>query len=181
MPCFCISSWNYYFNLTLALNCCLALAAAPNLLDEGTRKLFATISDNLDMKSLQGFIVYRKSVELLALITRLLDALPKGNAALADQLRRSSLSIPLNIAEGAGKMSLVDRRRYFSTARGSAFETYAILDACEVMALSEPALLGTGRALLEQIVAMLTVLTGQAPPQKQKKIDHGHAGVQRQV
>ena len=77
-------------------------------------------------------------------------------------------------------MSLVDRRRYFSSARGSAFETYAILDACEIMALSEPALLGPGRALLEEIVAMLTVLTGKASP-KQKTIDHGHAVVQRQV
>lgn len=114
------------------------------------------------MDSLEKFVVYRKAVELLALITQIVDVLPRGNATLLDQLRRSSLSIPLNIAEGAGKMSLRDRQRYFSIARGSAFETYAILDACKVMKLVDSLLLVKGQGLLTEIVAMLTSLTGQA-------------------
>lgn len=133
------------------------------------------------MRSLEGFVVYRKSLEFLALAVKLIEELPKGNATLSDQLRRSSLSIPLNIAEGAGKMSLPDKQRYFSTARGSAFEAYATLDACQVMALTNLSVLTQGRSLLQEIVAMLTTLTGQARKSKEKKLGHGHAGVQGHV
>ena len=130
------------------------------------------------MKSLEGFAVYRKAIEFLGLASNILDALPRGNATLADQLRRCSLSIPLNIAEGAGKVSLRDRQRYFSIARGSSFEAYAILDACQIVALSDPVLSAKGRALLREIVAMLTVLTGQAHNSKSGKGGQGQAEVQ---
>ena len=45
-----------------------------------------------------------------------------------DQWLRASQSIPLNIAEGNGKASKNDRRRYFEIARGSALECAAIQD-----------------------------------------------------
>lgn len=49
--------------------------------------------------------VYQCAIEFLAVSALIVDALPKGNAILADQLKRAALSIPLNIAEGAGKPS----------------------------------------------------------------------------
>jgi four helix bundle protein len=45
-----------------------------------------------------------------------------------DQFARASFSIILNIAEGSGKFSKLDRRNYFITSRGSVFECVAILD-----------------------------------------------------
>ena len=45
-----------------------------------------------------------------------------------DQLTRASHSIPLNIAEGSGKFSSLDRKNYFTTARASVFECASILE-----------------------------------------------------
>jgi four helix bundle protein len=45
-----------------------------------------------------------------------------------DQFGRASFSIILNVAEGSGKFSKLDRRNYFIVSRGSVFECVAILD-----------------------------------------------------
>lgn len=47
---------------------------------------------------------------------------------VVDQLNRASLSIILNIAEGSGKFSNADRKKFFIIARASIFECVAILD-----------------------------------------------------
>ena len=49
--------------------------------------------------------------------------LPKQeNYALADQIRRSAISIPSNIAEGYGRTSQRDYVRFLAIARGSSYE-----------------------------------------------------------
>ena len=46
---------------------------------------------------------------------------------LMEQWKRSSLSILLNLAEGAGRMSEQDKKNFFTIARGSVYESVAIL------------------------------------------------------
>ena len=100
--------------------------------------------------------VYQLAVRFLPLAAQIADALPQRYGGLADQLRRASLSIPLNIAEGSGKTTGPDQRRFYAIARGSAMECGAIADACSALAVIE-----TGRAdeadqLLTSVVRMLS-------------------------
>ena len=47
---------------------------------------------------------------------------------IISQIRRAALSVHLNIAEGCSRKSLVERKRFFEIARGSAIEVDAALD-----------------------------------------------------
>ena len=102
--------------------------------------------------------VYNLSLDFLVLTERLITALPRGRAHLADQLTRASLSIVLNIAEGAGKVSAGDKRRYYLSARGSATESAALLDVYLRLALATIEDHDSGKATLVRIVSMLVKL-----------------------
>jgi len=53
--------------------------------------------------------VYKCSIRFVAQALKVIGSMPQGQGALVDQLRRASVSIPLNIAEGSGRMSSADQ------------------------------------------------------------------------
>ena len=65
---------------------------------------------------------YNSTVSKTVLFSGLLDSTTKN------QLRRASLSIVLNIAEGTSRFSKPDRRNFCVIARGPVFECVAIFD-----------------------------------------------------
>ena len=83
---------------------------------------------------------------------------------LRDQLERASLGVVLNVAEGAGRRSGPDRRRFYEMARGSATESAAIIDVLRVRALAAPGPCDEARGLAVRVVQMLTKLAG--PPRE---------------
>ena len=100
--------------------------------------------------------VYQRAVEFLGLSVTIISDLPRGLGFLADQLKRAALSIPANIAEGAGRLTSADRRRHYGIARGSAMECVAILDAFRAHGVGNAQALAAGRSQLFEIVCMLT-------------------------
>lgn len=100
--------------------------------------------------------VYRCSIEFLAIAMAIVDALPRGHASLADQLKRGAMSVPLNIAEAAGKPTTADKKRFSGMARGSAMECGAILDVCSVLGVAGRQEIEQGKRLLVRVVSMLT-------------------------
>jgi four helix bundle protein len=71
--------------------------------------------------------VYQKSMAFVEGLLPLLDQAPKGHSIILDQLRRASMSIPSNLAEGLGRWHKGDRKQFFWIARGSANECVVYL------------------------------------------------------
>jgi four helix bundle protein len=100
--------------------------------------------------------IYRRSMQLVEIARDTQDQLPTGYAFLADQLRRAASSIPLNFAEGCGKSTPRDRRRYFHSARASAYEVAAILDVAQRFGVIDANLHTEGKEACDHIAAMLS-------------------------
>jgi four helix bundle protein len=102
--------------------------------------------------------VYHLALDFLVFANDVIEALPRGRSHLADQFTRASTSILLNLAEGAGRLSKPDKRRYYLTARGSATESAALLDVCLRLKLLDEVGHKAGKQRLVRIVSMLIKL-----------------------
>ena len=69
-----------------------------------------------------------------------------------------ALDFLANLAEGAGKHSKPDKRRYYVTARGSATESAALLDICVRLELLDDGGHKAGKEMLVRVVSMLIKL-----------------------
>jgi four helix bundle protein len=97
-------------------------------------------------------------VDFLAVAVEVVRDVPRGHGPILDQLQRAATSIPLNIAEAAGRTGVADAARGYAIARGSAMECAAVLDALRVLGVINADRYRRGTELLERIVAMLTKL-----------------------
>lgn len=77
--------------------------------------------------ALENFKTYQLAVKNYQTLEKL--PLPRH---LKDQLLRASSSIALNLAEGSGKFSKKDQRRFYTIAYGSLQETMAIIQLARV-------------------------------------------------
>ena len=57
---------------------------------------------------------------------------PRGYGYMVDQLRRAMSSVVLNLAEGNGRRSPTERKRYFEISRASLAEVSACIDLIRV-------------------------------------------------
>ena len=101
----------------------------------------------------ESLIVYHMALKFHTAAMTLLP--PRGYPNLRDQLERASLSVVLNIAEGAGRQSLPDRRKFFTIAMGSLLESGAILDVLRKRRLADPTRCRNGRHYLICLAGML--------------------------
>jgi four helix bundle protein len=118
--------------------------------------------------------VYRTAIEYVGWAYRFCEGL-KGHRNAREQLLRASQAIPLNIAEGNGKATDGDRRRYFEIARGSALECGAIQDVLEECGALSPQENFAKKLLLDRIVAMLTRLGQRGYSVREDQADY-HGG-----
>lgn len=103
--------------------------------------------------------VWQKSMDLTEEIYRLVKKLPKEETyALSDQMRRSVVSIPSNIAEGQGRNSNNEFRNFLSFANGSLSELETQLLICVRLGYLSDADIKTALSLSNEIDRMLSAL-----------------------
>lgn len=86
------------------------------------------------MKDYRSLQVWQRSHQLTLTVYGLTKRFPKEELfGLTSQLRRASSSIPANIAEGCGRDSDAELKRFIGIAHGSASELeYFLLLSCEL-------------------------------------------------
>ena len=113
----------------------------------------------MDAKSYRDLLVWQKAMLAAKMVYLLIKRLPQEELfALSNQIRRSAISIPSNIAEGQARNSTKEFLQFLSIAKGSKAELETQLILCvEINYLSNndvyPIL-----ALLEEIGKMLNAL-----------------------
>jgi four helix bundle protein len=75
------------------------------------------------MRKYKDLIIWQRSVELSATIYKITADFPhEEKYGLISQMRRSSVSVPSNIAEGSGRSSDKEFKRFLEIAYGSLYE-----------------------------------------------------------
>ena len=75
------------------------------------------------MNNYKELKVWQKSMELVEIVYKLTSTFPKEEKyGLTSQIQRSSISIPSNIAEGAGRNSDKEFRNFLGVANESSNE-----------------------------------------------------------
>lgn len=74
----------------------------------------------MTIKTFREIIAWQKAHELTLYIYKLTDSFPKNEIfCLTNQMRRSAISIPSNIAEGFRRNSIKDSLHFYNIAQGS--------------------------------------------------------------
>ena len=80
------------------------------------------------MFDFQNLDVYGKAKKLNKEVLNFLKENKQIDSYVRDQLKRASISIVINIAEGSGKFSKADKRNFYTIARGSVYECVSLLE-----------------------------------------------------
>lgn len=86
----------------------------------------------MKVKSYEDLVAWQRAMELAKRVYEVQRQLPKEEVyGLGDQIRRAVVFVPSNIAEGFGRGSDTEFKRFLAIARGSLFEVKTQLQLAE--------------------------------------------------
>jgi four helix bundle protein len=90
---------------------------------KATRQQGSKVSIMSQVNSYRDLIVWQKAMNLVTEVYSISQSFPSSEMyGLTSQIRRCAVSIPSNIAEGYGRHSTADYRRFLQISVGSLFE-----------------------------------------------------------
>ena len=117
-----------------------------------------------DMENTEGFgyrklIAYQKAKEVVKRTYKLLKKFPKEEQyAMCDQLRRASISITSNIAEGMNRYSVKDKNHFLEMAYGSLMEVSSQFEIAEELGYINNADRQNMDVLIDEVAMRCTML-----------------------
>lgn len=110
-------------------------------------------------QDVHNLIVWQRAIELTVCIYKLTRKLPKAEIyGLSSQMRRASVSVASNIAEGRGRLGPMEFRHFLGLAQGSLFELRTQLIVAKRLGLAEVESLNEAETLSAETSKMLISL-----------------------
>jgi four helix bundle protein len=114
------------------------------------------------VRSFRDLLVWQKSMDLTLVIYRLTQKFPREEVyGLTSQLRRCSVSIPSNIAEGQGRLNTREFKQFLGIARGSNCELQTQLEIARRLGLGDLKLIHEAEGLAHEIGRMIFTILGK--------------------
>ncbi len=103
--------------------------------------------------------VWQQSIQLIVYIYKLTQNFPNYELyGLISQMRRAAISISSNIAEGASRSNIKDRRRFYEIARSSLVELDTQLEIAKQLGYCNERELEIIEAEMQQLFGRLSML-----------------------
>lgn len=116
----------------------------------------------MGIESYENLIVWQKSMDLVVFIYKLTEKFPRDEIyGLISQMRRASVSIPSNIAEGNRRSSKKDFRNFLLNAYGSGAELETQTKIAKRLQLGRFEDYLKIETLLSEVMRMLNKLTSE--------------------
>jgi len=116
----------------------------------------------MSIESYENLIVWQKSMDLVVLIYKLTSDFPKDEIyGIISQMRRASVSVPSNIAEGSRRSSKKDFRNFLLNAYGSGAELETQLKISKRLQLGKKENYQKAEEVLNEVMRMLNKLTSE--------------------
>lgn len=110
-------------------------------------------------QAFQDLTVWQRAIEMSTAIYELTDAFPQKEIyGLTSQLRRASVSVASNIAEGRGRLTQGEFKHFLGLAQGSNYEVQTQLTIARQLDFGEPAPLSKAEKLSVEVGKMLSSL-----------------------
>ncbi|MGA2169955.1 MAG: four helix bundle protein [Terracidiphilus sp.] len=107
--------------------------------------------------SFRDLQVWQRSIQLSVSIYRLTRSFPSEEIyGMTSQMRRSSVSVASNIAEGHGRLSTGEYRQFLGIARGSNFELQTQLEIARALGYSDSRMLEEAEGLSFEVGKMIS-------------------------
>ena len=117
------------------------------------------------MSSYKDLIVWQKSYQLTLAIYSITKQFPKDELfGLTSQMRRSSVSLPSNIAEGNARFSKKDHLQFIRVAYGSGAELETQIYIAKSITYMSQLDFGKTETLLEEVMKMLNSMIRKLKP-----------------
>jgi four helix bundle protein len=103
--------------------------------------------------------VWQRAIQLTVVIYRLTQGFPREEVyGLSSQIRRSAVSVPSNIAEGQGRLTVGEFRQFLGIARGSNYELQTQLEIARSLKFGDSNLIDEAENLSHEVGKMIYAL-----------------------